>query len=1034
MPRTELAVHPLLQGCISENSSGSRSLPARWVSETARLGRATHWVLGVAIVLALFGHLLGAVPAQSLASDFKALREQVKKTHLDTSNAVSASGLKLRAGPAQISLRSGILVPATPVGGEVRELVFLGEGLVELAAANSIEAQQLELFTGAEAVEEEISSAVLVVAKNPALRELLRREPPSAVAPSELAEAQALFSAWQTSGERRLLQVESVVLADALHDRFAASYFAGWFESEDLGKFLYVFDPGAYEQVLMGQFVALERSDKEKRKLTRRIAKEQRQGRFLGLELGDLGQWDTWTSAALARNGEVHHGGSPVDVLHYSIHLSVEPRTLVLQAVARIELRSLASGARLLPFALQRDLRVESVRAGSADDVPFLQQGDQLSVYLPEGTKAGEQHSLEISYRGVLVEEVERARVLTTTMGWYPRGDETDQATFDVTLRWPDRLDLLGCGQVVDKGRSGGQRWERRKTTRPVLGFTFEIGRFETLETNAGHIKVTVGFDPTSASVIKPDTRQELLNTLRDALLYYQEVIGPYPFDSLVAVSSPRWFSQSLPGFITLSTAMVADDVWLRLMRGSDARATVAHEVAHQWWGHLIGWEGYRDQWLSEALAEWSALAFARNRLKSRAAGPLRGWKSSLLALSEDGRPVESLGPVVLGARLDSSRSPGAYSAIVYSKGAVVIDMLAKQFGEETFLRILTSLIKGLGGRKLSTKDFFDAIERISDHDLTSFTRQYVYGTGIPQVYYDYSILKTQQGWRIEGEATQVPSYRLDYKIVELGRGYSLARERIDLIDTEDSRMVVPVQVSVLDPSQSLRDGQPERGNVVMVTTLHLKGPTTPIELDLALEPKHVWLDGLSEVLGRFVNNKRDPKKVLYYQGLQFAASGQTAEAEAKFRQALRVESMPGPTLQGEPISEKAARLDGLGTDSDINYSLCRLYLDAGRIDAAERALELGNDLDRRYDKLSLGIPGRPAFADVLEARIALRRGAAEQAFQLLNRVVRKRRRISNRESLMALAIAAKATKRSEVLAEALDLAEKMGGDVSVLR
>ena len=40
-----------------------------------------------------------------------------------------------------------------------------------------------------------------------------------------------------------------------------------------------------------------------------------------------------------------------------------------------------------------------------------------------------------------------------------------------------------------------------------------------------------------------------------------------------------------------------------------------AHETAHQWWGDLVGWKSYRDQWLVEALASYSAiLAYEKDR------------------------------------------------------------------------------------------------------------------------------------------------------------------------------------------------------------------------------------------------------------------------------------------------------------------------------------------------------------------------------------------------------------------------------------
>ncbi len=989
------------------------------------------------LVAALWLVLIGLSPAVGVAqtptSDVEALVGSLRTSTLVFGDAVSVSDLRLDAGPGVIHMHIGVLVPASPVRGAVREFVFVGQGSVHLPPADALEAQQLELFTGREEVREEIISGVLVVADDPAAQGLLQRESVDPLSTSLRQQASELWSTWRGSGERRLLQIESVLVADALGDRLVSGYFSGWFESTSLGKFLYVFDPSAYEQTVVGQFVTVESSEKERRKIGRKIAKQQRRGRLLGLEAEDLGRWDTWSSAALRRDGRVHYGGSPADMLHYVIDVSVAPRSLELEATARLTFQSRIGGARWLPLELQGDLRVTAAREASGAELAFLQQGDQLSVFLSEPTERGAEISIEVDYSGVLVEEVERARILTEPLGWYPRAEVTDRATFDVTVRWPDRYDLLGCGRVVDRGASKKQRWERRLIDRPVLGFTFEIGRLETITTDAGGTPVTLGLDPLSKSLIEPETRQQILETLAESLLYYEEVFGPYPFDELVAISSPRAFSQSLPGFITLSTAAISDNVWLRLLRGNDGRAVVAHEVAHQWWGHVIGWSGYRDQWLSEALAQWSALAFARHHLGSRAAGPLLGWKRSLQATTKDGRPVESIGPIVMGVRLDSSRSPQAYSAIVYNKGAVVMDTLAKSFGDENYLRVLAALVEGLDGHDLTTEDFLSAVERITGTNLEAFAKQYILGTGMPEVLYDYSVERTDGGWSIVGKAEQVAAFRMRYRAVEAGGAYLLARERIDLLDVSNSHLTVPVQIGVLDPSKAVTSAQKETGNVVLVTTLQLTGAETPIELDLEHEPKQLWLDGLSEALATFVNGKSQPKEASYHRALQLAASGEASRAEPEFFRALSIDSASGPNLRGDTASEKEALLWGLRTDSRIHYSLCRLYLDQGAVEQAEDALELGNDFDRRADKASLRIVRRPASAEVLEARIALRRGRLERAYDLLNRVVRKKRRIANQEALLALAIAARATGRDQVFAEALELAEAKGADVSAL-
>ena len=103
------------------------------------------------------------------------------------------------------------------------------------------------------------------------------------------------------------------------------------------------------------------------------------------------------------------------------------------------------------------------------------------------------------------------------------------------------------------------------------------------------------------------------------------------------------------------------------------------HEVAHQWWGNIVGWSSYRDQWIDEAIANYLALLFADTRKNPD--HTLRVWlqryRQQLVekAPSAD-EPAGDIGALALGFRLNSSKSPYAYEDVIYSKGAWVIHML----------------------------------------------------------------------------------------------------------------------------------------------------------------------------------------------------------------------------------------------------------------------------------------------------------------------------------------------------------------------
>ena len=105
----------------------------------------------------------------------------------------------------------------------------------------------------------------------------------------------------------------------------------------------------------------------------------------------------------------------------------------------------------------------------------------------------------------------------------------------------------------------------------------------------------------------------DALNTERLGKIFF----GAPPYKHLSVTQQPEMtFGQSWPTLVFLpttsfvsSTDFAFADLDPRLVQSlKEFGNTVAwHEVAHQWWGHQVGWSSYRDQWLSEGFAEFTA-------------------------------------------------------------------------------------------------------------------------------------------------------------------------------------------------------------------------------------------------------------------------------------------------------------------------------------------------------------------------------------------------------------------------------------------
>lgn len=972
-------------------------------------------VLPLALLL-----VLGTTAARAAAPDPAAIQADIAASRLETARAVSLKKLKLNAGLATLTFDEGILIPATPVGGKSVEMVFLGKGRIEVEPPDDVEAGQLELFTGGSRLDEEFKEAVLVVGLDAAVAAILRRpaaQPDAATA----GRAEALYADWKKRGERERMNVDRGILLDALQDPVAAGYFAAWFRGGELGDFFYFLQPDDREQVTLGRFVPLDATEREKRKIMKQIAREQKKGRLLGVDADDLGQWDTWLSASQrSAEGKPMPGAPAFESQKYTLDVTLTGRELRLSGRARLDLQPVIAGSRAATLSLPADFQVTRVTDPAGKPLFFQRTGGDLVVILPQAPASGGMAAVVVEYSGRPVDKSWNLSTLLDTMGWYPHAGHIDRAAYDVTFHWPKGFDLVASGHRTDSGESpDGSRWERRVLNVPSLGFSFEIGHFKVETARAGHVEVTLAFS-SGTSLTRRGTQEEVMKAVTDSLSYYEERFGPYPLDELTVTTADRGFSQGILGFVTLSDLLVGDNLSQSYF-GLRSRFVVAHEIAHQWWGNQVGWTSYRDQWISEAMATYSALLFGRDRLgESHFSLDLTaGGQYDLTTTLADGRALESVGPVVLGLRLFSSHADAAYEAIVYKKGAVVLDMLARALGEENFPKILKQIVKVTAPGTISTEDFFSLIERITTTDLKPFTEQFVYGTGLPEVLYNYRFEKKGAGWVVKGEARQTTPSRYRYKIVKTAQGtYDVLRDAVQQIDVRQSALVVPVEIAVYDPKQGKGKGKNGANSSIQGNIL-VKGESTEFTIDVEHEPKAFWLDRKAQVFGRFFDENRHPKRLLALQGAKAAAAGKLDQAEALYRQALDAEEPPPDT--DETVYYQDLQWVRRVMNARIELYRARLFLEQGREKEAEDCLDRAQRFYKNSEEFKL-----------LQARLDVRHGDYPKAFQRLRKGL-KTGDLASSEGYALLAIAARQSGHTEEFEKALKRARENGADVSAL-
>src|SRR5207237_956170 len=211
-------------------------------------------------------------------------------------------------------------------------------------------------------------------------------------------------------------------------------------------------------------------------------------------------------------------------------------------------------------------------------------------------------------------------------------------------------------------------------------------------------------------------------------------------------------FGQAWPTLVFMPyTAFIDTTQRVQLMGirgGTDTfwRYVAPHEIAHQWWGHTVGWSSYRDQWMSEGFAEFSASLYVQY-IRHRPDKFIDFWEAQRKLITEatpatKGIKPYTIGPVTQGFRLSNAKTQAAYQFLVYPKGAYILHMLRMmmydqraQNGDAKFQAMMQDFVKTHFNQDVSTEDLKQMVEKhmtpgmnlAGDGRMDWFFNEYVY-------------------------------------------------------------------------------------------------------------------------------------------------------------------------------------------------------------------------------------------------------------------------------------------------------------------
>lgn len=720
------------------------------------------------------------------------LRQKSSAQDVFGGSVASVNNLILKRDAATFTLKSGEIYFMAPVEGHTISAVFIGDGELTLAPPTEVEKQSLAVFTKEPGLTEQFTQLVLRFTDK--TFDEIKQSPAANMSAggAQAARARDLYRDKESLLHKDrivsfMLQRTNLDLR-TLEDLYAVQppgYFVAFINGRRFSKLIYMLDPLGVPAVSPEEVALISYGE------------------------SDGGIWTAFHLMDEYRSGAATSTQDTrlFDITHHDVEGAI--RGTKITAADRVTLRSLVAGSRVLPFNLYATLRVKSVQDEQGRELNFVQEDkdedSDFAVIYPEAVEQGKDYTLRVQYEGdgALRDSGGGNFILIPRDSWYPNNGGTqfgDRATFNITFRYPKGNTFVGTGALsgpeAQEGDAKVAKWSSGQTELAVAGFNY--GRFkkkELIDKDTGYgiefyaneevpdeIKdIQMQIERLESEGWKTETTLGSISTTRmgdvaladaqNATRIFSAYFGKLPYTRLAISQQPAgFFGQAWPTLVYMPYIAFIDGTQraqlLGVRGGTDTfwHYVEPHELAHQWWGHLVGWTSYHDQWMSEGFAEFSASLYVQYVRKDLTKF-IDFWEEQRRRIVESSPATKdikpyTIGPVTQGFRLSNAKTQAAYQFLVYPKGAYILHMIRMMMydhrggGDAKFREMMTDFIKMHYNKDVSTEDFKQAVEKHMtpqmDVDKNGrmdwFFNEWVYGTEIPAYKLDYTITSSGDG------------------------------------------------------------------------------------------------------------------------------------------------------------------------------------------------------------------------------------------------------------------------------------------------
>ena len=444
-------------------------------------------------------------------------------------------------------------------------------------------------------------------------------------------------------------------------------------------------------------------------------------------------------------------------VLHHDLHVRLEPQRNFLVAEDRIRVTNGVQPR--IEFYMAEHLKIQTVQF-NGQPAQYTFTGDRLTIDVGNDRRS---HQLLIAYQGGFNDQAPvqplntdnpgygvtgtigpRGTLLLAGSGWYPQSHQA-ASTYTLNIDAPEGIMGVTAGQSMGHHTAGGRTISKWRIEQPLRGLSLAAGPFQLATRTFGRITAATYFTPALQ-----DLSQDYLEAIGRYLVFYEKLLGSYPFDQFSVVENFFPTGYGFPSYTLMGRRV------LRLP--FIIHTSLGHEIAHCWWGNGVLVDPSLGNWC-EGLTSYVADYLYKER-RGRGVGHRRQWLRNYSGLVQPGQDF--------ALSQFTSRTDPATSAVGYDKAAMVFHMLRRKVGDDRFWQTLRDVYAKHLFEAISWRDWQTAFEASYGKSLETFFQQWIYRAGAPQLFLSNTRMETTaDGTAVSGILAQrKPYYALEADVV----------------------------------------------------------------------------------------------------------------------------------------------------------------------------------------------------------------------------------------------------------------------------